>query len=68
MDNNFKEYLSYQRYLKALSLMQENPEIKIKDLASQVGIQNVNTFIRIFKKYSDDITPKQYLDKIRNGE
>ena len=48
--------------------MQENPEIKIKDLASQVGIQNVNTFIRIFKKYSDDITPKQYLDKIRNGE
>lgn len=43
------KYLSYQRYLKALSLMQENPEIKIKDLASQVGIQNVNTFIRIFK-------------------
>lgn len=67
MDNNFKEYISYQRYLKALSLMQQHPEIKIKDLACQVGIQNVNTFIRIFKKYSNDITPKQYLDGIRNG-
>lgn len=68
MDSNFKEYLSYQRYLNALSLMQENPEIKIKDVASEVGIHNVNTFIRIFKKYSNDVTPKQYLGRNRNGE
>jgi len=63
MDHNFKEYLSYQRYVRALALMQENPKIKIADIAAQVGILNVNTFIRIFKKYSGT-TPKQYMNSL----
>lgn len=64
MDNNFKEYISYQRYLKSLSIMEKHPQILIKDVASQVGIQNVNTFIRIFKKYNGT-TPKQYQNGVR---
>lgn len=63
MDHNFKEYLSYQRYVRALALMQENPKMKIADIAAQVGIANVNTFIRIFKKYSGT-TPKQYTNTL----
>lgn len=66
MDNNFKEYISYQRYLKSLSIMEQHPQILIKDVASQVGIQNVNTFIRIFKKYNGT-TPKQYQNGLRGG-
>ena len=64
MDNNFKEYISYQRYVKALELMQENPKIKISEVAAQTGIFNVNTFIRIFKKYSGT-TPKQYVNMLK---
>ena len=64
MDNNFKEYLSYQRYVRALELMQENPKIKISEVAAQIGISNVNTFIRIFKKYSGT-TPKQYVNMLK---
>ena len=63
MDHNFKEYLSYQRYVKALTLMQQNPKMKIGEIASQVGIVNVNTFIRIFKKYSGT-TPKQFMNSL----
>lgn len=66
MDHNFKEYLSYQRYVRALKLMQENPGIKIGDVATQIGIYNVNTFIRIFKKYSGT-TPKQYMTMLKDG-
>lgn len=63
MQMNFKEYVSYQRYLHSLEIMKENPKMKIADVAEQVGISNVNTFIRIFKKYND-ITPKQYMSII----
>lgn len=63
VDYNFKEYLSYQRYVRALAIMQENPKMKITDIASQVGINNVNTFIRIFKKYNGT-TPKQYMNTL----
>lgn len=65
MDHNFKEYLSYQRYVRALKLMQENPGIKIGEVASQIGLYNVNTFIRIFKKYSGT-TPKQYMTMLKD--
>ena len=29
----------------------KNTDLKIKDIASEVGIENVNSFIRTFKKY-----------------
>lgn len=60
MNNNFKEYLSYQRYLCSLEIMRKHPKMKIADIAEKVGIANVNTFIRVFKKYNA-MTPKQYM-------
>lgn len=65
VEMNFKEYISYQRYLYSLDIMQENPKMKIAEVAERVGISNLNTFIRIFKKYND-LTPKQYMSMIEN--
>lgn len=65
MDCNFKEYLSKIRCQKARELIQQDQEIKISEVAAMVGIQNVNTFIRVFKK-DCGISPGQYLQKIKN--
>ncbi|MFI3226175.1 MAG: AraC family transcriptional regulator [Clostridia bacterium] len=67
MEMNFKEYVSYQRYLHSLDIMKENPKMKIADIAERVGIVNLNTFIRIFKKYND-ITPKQYMSMLEKEQ
>ncbi|MDF2651196.1 MAG: hypothetical protein K0Q73_7001 [Paenibacillus sp.] len=58
--DNFKEYLNEYRVKQAKRLMNENPTIKINDLAGRVGCNNVNTFIRIFKRY-EGVSPGQYM-------
>lgn len=65
MQMNFKEYVSYQRYMLSIEIMNENPKIKIVDVSNQVGIKNLNTFIRIFKKYNNS-TPKQYISMLES--
>ena len=65
MDCNFKEYLSKIRCQKARELMEQNQNLKISEIAAMVGIQNVNTFIRVFKK-DCGISPGQYLLKIKS--
>ncbi|GHI00091.1 helix-turn-helix transcriptional regulator [Neobacillus kokaensis] len=55
---NYKDYLNKYRILKAQEIL-ENREVKIKELAGMVGFNNVNTFIRTFKKYVG-LPPGQY--------
>lgn len=49
--SNLSDYISGYRIGKAKELM-TRPELKIKDIAVRVGIANVNTFIRVFRKHT----------------
>jgi AraC-like DNA-binding protein len=62
---NFKSYLNKYRAQKATEFLRENPNIKIKDLAIQVGYYNVNSFIRMFKKY-EGTSPGEYAKNIKS--
>lgn len=57
--SNFKEYFSQMRYERAIEILQENPDIKLTQLGEQIGVTNMNTLTRIFKKYGG-ISPGQY--------
>jgi len=61
MGDNFKNYLSIYRIEKAKELMQENHDLKIKDLAELIGYNSSNTFIRIFRKY-EGVSPGKYFE------
>lgn len=56
---NFSVYLSNMRMERAKNLLLENPLIKLSDLAARIGIPNVPTFSRQFKRYTG-ATPDQY--------
>lgn len=55
---NLSDYLNNVRMTKACALLQDSL-LKVKDIAPQVGIQSVNTFIRLFKQYTGK-TPNDY--------
>lgn len=50
------EYVTCIRITRAKELLLEKPIIKIKDISEQVGYNNVQSFIRYFKRYYG-ITP-----------
>ncbi|NQX59770.1 helix-turn-helix domain-containing protein [Paenibacillus qinlingensis] len=56
---NFKEYLNQYRVTKAKEYLNADEVYSINDVAGKVGCNNVNTFIRIFKKY-EGVSPGQY--------
>ncbi len=56
------DYINQTRIEKAKLLLREE-RIPLEELASQAGFQNLNTFIRIFKKI-EGITPGQYRNMI----
>jgi len=56
--HNFKDYLNSYRVKVSKELLQSS-NLKINEVAEKVGCNNVNTFIRIFKKY-EGISPGQY--------
>ena len=58
---NFKNYLNRFRINEAQRIIDENPEIRITQLASEVGFSSSNSFIRVFDKYMGT-TPKQYAE------
>ena len=58
---NFKNYLNRFRINEAQRILDENPEMRISQLASEVGFSSSNSFIRVFDKYMG-ITPKQYAE------
>lgn len=59
---NFKDYLNMYRVQEAKRILEEEPHIKINDLAVRLGFNSANTFIRIFNKY-EKLSPGQYLKK-----
>lgn len=59
MGDNFKNYINLYRIEKAKEILKEKKDIKIKDLAEELGYNSSNTFIRIFKKY-EGISPTQF--------
>lgn len=58
---NFSDYLNNFRVQKAIKYL-EDCDMKIKDISAKVGIQNVNTFTRIFKKHTG-YTPSEYKNR-----
>ncbi len=55
---NFTKYLHLKRVEKARELLR-GTNLTVGEIAPQVGFENVNTFIRVFKKY-EGVTPGQY--------
>lgn len=55
---NLSDYLNTFRMKKACTLLQ-NSMLMIKDIAPQVGIYNISTFMRLFKSYTGK-TPNDY--------
>ncbi len=61
MNVNLTDYINNYRIKKAV-VLSENPQNKNKDIAELVGLPNINTFIRLFKKYTG-YTPGEYRKK-----
>ncbi len=59
---NFKDYLNFYRVKKAKEYL-KNGKTKVGVVAKLVGCNNINTFIRIFKKY-EGISPGQYIESL----
>jgi Response regulator containing CheY-like receiver domain and AraC-type DNA-binding domain len=62
-NENFKTFLNEYRIERASEMIRKNPYIKINDLASAVGFNSSNTFIRVFKSFKNT-TPGSYADEI----
>lgn len=58
-NNSIKSHIIVKRIALAKSIMESRPDIKIKDLAYDVGYENSKSFINIFKKY-EGLTPGEY--------
>ena len=58
---NFIDYLNEVRISKAKVLLSETG-LKVRDIAEKVGYQNINSFNRMFKKFTG-ITPGEYRKK-----
>ena len=63
---SFKEYLILQRISRAKQLLFQT-SFNITEVGTEAGFNNVNHFIRIFKKY-EGITPYQYRKIICNSK
>lgn len=55
---NFKNYLNQLKVTQAKKLL-KNRNVTVTEVAEAVGVKNVNTFIRIFKKY-EGVTPGKF--------
>jgi YesN/AraC family two-component response regulator len=63
---NFKDYLSRYRIKRAKEILTEDPSVKNKDLAQQIGCNTVATLFRLFNKY-EGISPGQFVKNITRG-
>lgn len=55
---NLSDRIQFFRIQKAVELLAD-PKLRIGDIGALVGINNVNTFLRQFKKYTG-MTPREY--------
>ena len=60
------EYITYIRMQKAKELILQAPALKVKDIAERLGYNNVQSFIRYFKKYYGE-TPMAFRKKSGYG-
>ena len=61
---NFKDYLADYRLTKAIELMENNPHMKLSDVAKKVGYSG-HSFTRVFtKKYG--VPPSNYNQRTNN--
>ncbi|MDR0271604.1 helix-turn-helix domain-containing protein [Paenibacillus sp.] len=58
---NFSDYLNDIRIRTAKDMLQ-NLDLRIQDVAARIGYQNVNSFIRMFKRHAG-MTPGEYRKK-----
>ncbi|MFS0614453.1 helix-turn-helix domain-containing protein [Lederbergia ruris] len=58
MPNTIVEYLTRRRLTESKILL-TNSNYTIREIAAQIGYNNVNSYIRFFKKY-EGITPGEY--------
>ena len=56
-------YVGELRLNMAKNLMQNNPEIRVKDVAELVGFTDYFYFSRVFKSH-EGVTPSQYIKSI----
>ena len=61
LHQSFSEYVLSVRMREAKRLMEEDPAIKIKEVAELVGYESVYTFSRAYKQYYH-VSPKQDRD------
>ncbi|RRD93618.1 helix-turn-helix domain-containing protein [Clostridiales bacterium COT073_COT-073] len=61
---NFKDYLNRYKIEQAKEIMKNNKSVKNKELSEAVGFNSVNTFLRLFKKYTGE-TPGKYMESKR---
>jgi YesN/AraC family two-component response regulator len=60
---NFTEYVCRVRIESAKNLLL-NPNLRVSEIAYQVGFQSLTHFNRVFKKLSGD-SPTEYRSKIK---
>ena len=63
VDTTFKDYLNRFRVNVAKSMLKDDINIKLTDIASAVGFTNAVTFNRVFKRY-EGIAPSEYKNKL----
>lgn len=56
---NFNEYINRYRIKKAVSLLQNSPEMKVYEVGEAVGLANYKYFVQVFKKYTGT-SPTQF--------
>lgn len=57
---NFLTYLNKYRINMAKKIMLQDRTVNISDVSNMVGFENVQTFIRVFKKTEGGVTPGTY--------
>lgn len=61
--DNFKNYVNRKKIDKAKEILENNKNIKVKQLSDMLGFNSVNTFIKVFGKYVG-MSPGQYAKDI----
>ena len=66
-DITFKEYLNKYRISQAKRILIENDDLKISDIAKQVGFVNIVSFNRVFKQF-EMVSPGEYRERFSDKE
>lgn len=61
--SNFRTYINKKRIAHSKALM-ENKDLGIEEIALSSGFNSITQFYRVFKQMTG-LTPKQYLDYVR---